>query len=103
MNPEEATPGASAVTPRMNTRELPPSPPLPTGYAAAGSFAMAGRESLGASYFAQLMSQMDEVVRSIRAQEERNAAQESLNRNLLEELNVILKSTQNASEHRPER
>ena len=74
MNPEEATPGASAVTPGLNTRELPPPLPLPTGYAAAGSSTMAGGESLGASYFAQLISQMDEVVRSIRAQEERNAA-----------------------------
>ena len=41
-------------------------------------------------------------MRSIRAQEERNAAQESLNQNLLEELNAIRKSTQNASEHHPE-
>ena len=62
---------------------------------------MTGGDSLGASYLAQLVSQMNEVVKSIKAQEERNAAQENLNRNLLEELNAIRKSTQNASEHHP--
>ena len=96
MNPEETTPGASAITPVQNPRDLPLSLP-PSIYTAAGSYAMGGGDSLGVSYLAQLVPQMDEVVKSIKAQEERNAAQESLNRNLLEELNTIRKSTQSTT------
>ena len=81
MNPEETTPGASAITPGPNPRDIPPPPPPPLlrVYTTAGSSATIGGDSLGASYLAQLVLQMGEVGKSIKAHEEHNAAQESLN------------------------
>ena len=80
MNLEETTPGASAITPGQNPKDtLLPPPSLPRVYAIVGSSASTSGDNLFASYLAQFVSQIDEIVKSIKAKKERNTEQESLN------------------------